>query len=145
MRKFSVGLDLGSQQIALAVFDHERQCSVPLEISGDKTMPTCISFEGDNTIVGKRAESRSARKCEGVLCAYRQMLYGMRQEWRIHREMCRQRWHFGVSMDEADGSEDKASESEHSDSCYVVQGEVVKIEEVIRKVRASVSSGCACC
>ena len=45
MVRFSVGLDLGSQQVALAVYDHARQCSIPIEIGGDKTMPACVALE----------------------------------------------------------------------------------------------------
>ena len=77
--RFSVGLGLGSQQVALAVYDHDKQCSIPLEIGGDKTMPACVAVEQTGVIVGKRAEGRSAKKCESVLCAHRQMLYGMHE------------------------------------------------------------------
>ena len=36
MVRFSVGLDLGSQQVALAVYDYARKCSVPLEVDNNK-------------------------------------------------------------------------------------------------------------
>jgi len=128
MGKFSIGLDLGSQQAALAVFDHTRQCAVPLEIDGDKTMPSCIALEpgGGDAVVGKRAEHRSAKKCEGVLCAYRQMLYGTCKEWGVHRKMCNERWHFNVAEDEAAASA--------MDAQYLVKDEKINVQVLIGRV-----------
>ena len=98
-RRFCVGIDLGSQNTVLAVYDHYKQCAFPLELGGDKTLPSCVAVD-DGTpralIVGKRAEGRSARKCDGVLCAYRQLLYASEDVWSSHRSLCEQRWHFSV-------------------------------------------------
>lgn len=129
MGKFSIGLDLGSQQAALAVFDHTRQCAVPLEIDGDKTMPSCIALEpgGGDAVVGKRAEHRSAKKCEGVLCAYRQMLYGTCKEWGVHRKMCNERWHFNVA-------EDEAAAGSAMDAQYLVKDEKINVQVLIGRV-----------
>ena len=127
MSRFSVGLDLGSQQVALAVYDHSKQCSIPLEIGGDKTMPACVAFDQSDVIVGKRAEGRSAKKCEGVLCAHRQMLYGMEEEWRSHRSMCNQQWHFNVgTLQEADNRDSKSP-----GIAYMVKGSPVQIAQVL--------------
>ena len=88
-RHFSVGLDCGSQNTALAVYCHHRQCAFPVELSGDKTIPSCVAVDDslgeDSLIVGKRAESRSARKCDGVLCAHRELLYASEPIWASHR------------------------------------------------------------
>jgi molecular chaperone DnaK (HSP70) len=109
MVRFSVGLDLGAQQVSLAVYDYARQCSIPVEIGGDKTMPATVAIDEAEVMVGKRAESRSAKKCQGVLCAYRQMLYGMNDETKTHSNMCSQQWHFNVSADRQHGeAEDRA-------------------------------------
>lgn len=75
-------------------------------------------------IVGKRAESRSAKKCEGVLCAYRQMLYAAEPRWRKHHEMCDQRWHFNLDSGKNSGAE----------PTYVVQGDSVGVESIVMGV-----------
>lgn len=107
-RRFCVGLDLGSQNTVLAVYDHTKQCAFPLELGGDKTLPSCVAVDdavngaSPSLIVGKRAEGRSARKCDGVLCAYRQLLYAHERAWSSHRSLSEQRWHFSL----ADGTDD---------------------------------------
>ena len=45
MVQFSIGLDLGSQKVALAVYDYVRKCATPVEIGGDKTMPAAVAVE----------------------------------------------------------------------------------------------------
>jgi len=134
MVRFSVGLDLGSQLVALAVYDYSKQCSIPLEIGGDKTMPACVAFDQSDVIVGKRAEGRSAKKCDGVLCAHRQMLYGTHEEWKAHRSMCNQQWHFSVSEAQKGSStaHDPANQApERLGNAYLVKGSPVQITEVI--------------
>ena len=86
IRQFSVGLDLGSQNTALSVFCHQRQYAFPLEIGGEKTIPSVVAVDDSDTlIVGKRAESRSAKKCEGILCAHRELLYCTEAPWASRR------------------------------------------------------------
>jgi molecular chaperone DnaK (HSP70) len=140
-RRFCVGLDLGAQESCLAVFDQKLQVSIPLEIQAAKTLPTAVLIEsgaatrGDNSesvIVGKRAESRSAKKCEGVLCAYRQMLYASEPVWQQHRAMCEQRWHFSV--------ESEGSNNGNSEPRYVVQGTEVGVERVVMGIADVVCS-----
>ena len=148
MVRFSVGLDLGSQQVALAVYDYANQCAIPLELGGDKTMPACVAVEEQAVIVGKRAEGRSAKKCETVLCAHRQMLYGMHEEWKGHRGMCSQQWHFNVSeVEDINGAEPAAgqdvkaagyrkslSSSDLYGCSYSVLGADVSVSDVIKEL-----------
>jgi hypothetical protein len=147
MVRFSVGLDLGSQQVALAVYDYARKCSVPLEVDNNKTMAACVAVEGGqaSVIVGKRAEGRSAKKCEGVLCAHREMLYGMHEEWKAHRSMCDQQWHFSVSEAGASNNgnspeRNASSQQPHATkrmdgqlgSSYMIKGHPISVAEVIQ-------------
>jgi molecular chaperone DnaK (HSP70) len=141
-RRFCIGLDLGAQESCLAVYDQKLQCSIPLEIQAAKTLPTAVLIEGgtgshgsegETVIVGKRAESRSAKKCEGVLCAYRQMLYASEPAWQQHRVMCEQRWHFSV---DSEGSNNNGN----SEPRYVVQGQEVGVERVVMGIADVVCS-----
>ncbi|KAJ1485149.1 hypothetical protein T484DRAFT_1893082, partial [Baffinella frigidus] len=75
MGRFSLGVDIGSARTALSVYDHERQCATAFEVGDDKTMPSTVFPQRGGSIVGKRAETRSAKQCDKVLCAHRRLLY----------------------------------------------------------------------
>eukprot|EP00277_Geminigera_cryophila_P024565 CAMPEP_0179481698 /NCGR_PEP_ID=MMETSP0799-20121207/59364_1 /TAXON_ID=46947 /ORGANISM="Geminigera cryophila, Strain CCMP2564" /LENGTH=133 /DNA_ID=CAMNT_0021294441 /DNA_START=62 /DNA_END=460 /DNA_ORIENTATION=+ len=105
-------------------------------------MPAAVAVEEEEeVIVGKRAEGRSAKKCESVLCAHRQMLYGMREEWSAHRSMCHQQWHFNVSENEIKNKSGSPSpnnngklRNEHVGSSYVIKGKEVTVTEVLSQL-----------
>lgn len=64
--------------------------------------------------------TRSAKKCEGVLCAYRQMIYGMEDAWSKHIGDCEGRWHFSTK------------EGKKGDvATFVVGGEEIPVEKLI--------------
>ncbi|KAJ1479044.1 hypothetical protein T484DRAFT_1815747, partial [Baffinella frigidus] len=98
-RRFSVGLDLGGAQISVSVYDHARRCSIPLDIDGEKTLTAAVAIEGtgDVAIVGARAEKRSGKKSATVFTGWRQMLYGMADEWEEHCEEIEEKWHFNTA------------------------------------------------
>ena len=138
------GLDLGRGRVALAVYDYARKCAVPLEIDSSKTMPACVAVEAEqaDVIIGKRAEGRSAKKCQGVLCAYRS-LFGMHEEWHALRSVCDQQWH---SVAEADCSltkengEQRQGKAERLRSAYTVKSngkdKEVSVADVVRHLVA---------
>ena len=126
-RRFCVGLDLGSQNTVLAVYDHTKLCAFPLELGGDKTLPSCVAVDDGiagsppTLIVGKRAEGRSARKCDGVLCAYRQLLYASEDVWSSHRSLAEHRWHFSI------GDDGKSPR-------FLVRGSAVTLEDFVAAI-----------
>jgi molecular chaperone DnaK (HSP70) len=126
-KRFCVGLDLGSQNTVLAVYDHAKLCAFPLELGGDKALPSCVAVDDGiagsppTLIVGKRAEGRSARKCDGILCAYRQLLYASEDAWSSHRSLSEQRWHFAI------GDNGKSPK-------YLVRGSAITLEDFIAAI-----------
>ena len=122
--RFAVGVDLGSSNTVLSVYDVAKRVAMPLELVDDKMMPTCVALTEDGAIVGKRAEVRSAKRCQDVLCAYRQMLYGMEDIWSSHRKACEEAWQFSVSGEEEGGV----------GSSYYLRGARVPVARLIEEV-----------
>jgi molecular chaperone DnaK (HSP70) len=109
----------------LSVYDVAKKAALPLELVDDKMMPTVVALTENGAIVGKRAEVRSAKRCQDVLCAYRQMLYGMEENWRAHRKGCEERWQFAVSHGE---------DGEQGADTFFLRGERVPVGRLIEEV-----------
>eukprot|EP00960_Hanusia_phi_P037791 753118-Hanusia_phi.AAC.2 len=107
----SVGVDMGSEKCVMAVYDHEKNTSVPLELLGSKILSSSIALNGGkrgggeadlDILVGQRAESRSAKRCKDVLCAHRKLLYCMDGHARQLASMLQDLWHFDVELVDED-------------------------------------------
>ena len=120
----------GSSNTVLSVYDVSKKAALPLELVDDKSMPTVVALTENGAIVGKRAEVRSAKRCQDVLCAYRQMLYGMEESWQSHRKGCEERWQFSMAQAEA---------GERGDN-FLLRGERVPVARLIEEVMRVVCS-----
>ena len=87
-----------------------------------------MALTENGAIVGKRAEARSAKRCQDVLCAYRQMLFAMEEVWSARRKACEEGWQFSVFTDE------DAARGAGVESSFYVRGEQVPVSTVIGQV-----------
>ena len=124
----------GSTNTVLCVYDVAKKCSIPLELGDDKMMPTAVALTENGAIVGKRAEARSAKRCNDVLCAYRHMLFGIEDVWASRRTACEEGWQFQVVPDE-EGDRGYAW-----GGAYHLRGEKVAVSTMMEHVLRAVCS-----